>query len=82
MFRSSLNLSDDPTIWAGNMVGIDPHKHTLSAVVPDGRGGLLAQSHFNVSGEDHRALDKWALGFGPVARWGVESSVLLGGGHS
>lgn len=31
---------------AGNMVGIDPHKHTLSAVVLDGRGGLLAQSHF------------------------------------
>lgn len=37
---------------AGNMVGIDPHKDTLSAVVLD-RGGLLARSHFKVSGEGH-----------------------------
>ena len=63
---------------AGNMVGIDPHKHTLSAAVLDGRGGLLAQSHFKVSGEGHRALDKWALGFGPVARWGVEGASGIG----
>jgi len=28
----------------GNVVGIDPHKHTLSAAVVDQRGGILSLS--------------------------------------
>src|SRR6188508_39530 len=59
---------------AGNVVGIDPHKRTLSAAVVDARGGLLAGEHFRVSGEGHRALVAWACSFGPVARWGVENA--------
>jgi transposase len=62
----------------GNVVGIDPHKRTLSASVLDERGGLVATRHFKVSGEGHRAFEQWALGFGPVARWGVESASGIG----
>jgi transposase len=58
----------------GNIVGIDPHKRTLSATVLDDRGGLLGTEHFKVSGEGHRALDAWATSFGEVARWGVEGA--------
>jgi transposase len=62
----------------GNTVGIDPHKHTLSATVLDQRGGFLATEHFEVSGEGHRALEQWAVGFGSVARWGVEGASGVG----
>jgi transposase len=61
-----------------NVVGIDPHKRTLSASVLDERGGLLGTRHFKVSGEGHRALEMWVLGFGSVARWGVEGASGVG----
>jgi hypothetical protein len=35
---------------AGNVVGVDPHKRTLTATVADTRGGVLASAHFRVSG--------------------------------
>ena len=57
---------------AGNVVGIDPHKRTLSATVVDARGGILGSAHFRVSGEGHRELEAWARQFGQIARWGVE----------
>jgi hypothetical protein len=38
----------------------------------------VAQAHFHVSGEGHRALEAWAVGFGPVARWGIEGASGLG----
>ena len=63
---------------AGNVVGIDPHKRTLTATVADPRGGVLASEHFRVSGEGHRALEAWARQFGPIARWGVEGSASWG----
>ena len=50
---------------AGNVVGIDPHKRTLSAAVVDVRGGIVASEHFRVSGDGHRALEAWARSFGP-----------------
>jgi transposase len=62
----------------GNVVGIDPHKRTLSAAVMDARGGLLASEHFRVSGEGHRALVAWARSFGPIARWGIENAAGWG----
>lgn len=61
-------------VEVGNIVGIDPHKRSLSATVLDGRGGVLGQAHFKVSGEGHRALEELALDLGPVARWGVEGA--------
>src|SRR4051812_28874700 len=59
---------------AGNVVGIDPHKRTLTAAVVDARGGIVASEHFRVSGDGHRALVAWARQFGLIARWGVENA--------
>ena len=59
---------------AGNVVGIDPHKQTLTATVLDPRGGIVASEHFKVCGDGHRALEVWAKQFGMVARWGVEGA--------
>ena len=56
---------------AGNVVGIDPHKRTLTATVVDPRGGILGSEHFRVSGDGHRALEVWARQYGQIARWGV-----------
>jgi transposase len=75
---------------AGNVVGIDPHKRTLTATIADPRGGVVASEHFKVSGGGHRALEAWARQFGPIARWGVENAAgwgrhtavfLIGRGH-
>ena len=63
---------------AGNVVGIDPHKRTLTATVVDPRGGILASAHFRVSGEGHRELEAWARQFGQIARWGIEGSASWG----
>jgi hypothetical protein len=63
---------------AGNVVGIDPHKRTLTATVADPRGGVVASGHFHVSGDGHRALEAWARQFGPIARWGVEGASSWG----
>lgn len=60
--------------WTANVVGIDPHKRTLTATVVDGRGGIVAGEHFRVSGDGHRALEAWARSFGPIARWGIEGA--------
>src|SRR5437764_1492391 len=38
---SSLLMTPD---HAGNVVGVDPHKRTLSATVADARGGILASA--------------------------------------
>jgi transposase len=63
---------------AGNVVGIDPHKRTLTAAVVDARGGIVASEPFRVSGDGHRALEAWARSFGPIARWGVENATGWG----
>jgi hypothetical protein len=63
---------------AGNVVGVDPDKRTLSATIADPRGGILASEHFRVSGDGHRALEVWAGQFGPIARWGVEGASSWG----
>jgi transposase len=61
-----------------NIVGIDPHKRTLSAAIVDERGGIVGVEHFKVSGHGHRALEAWARSFGPVMRWGIEGATGLG----
>jgi transposase len=63
---------------AGNVVGVDPHKRTLTATVVDARGGIFGSEHFRVSGEGHRELEVWARQFGPIARWGVENAAGWG----
>jgi transposase len=69
---------DRPCEGVGNIIGIDPHKRTLSATVLDGRGGVLGTEHFQVSGQGHRALQEWALSYGSVNRWGVEGASGIG----
>jgi transposase len=59
---------------AGHVVGIDPHKRTLTATVVDPRGGILGSEHFRVSGDGHRALEAWARQHGQIARWWVENA--------
>jgi transposase len=66
------------SVPASNVVGIDPHKRMLSATVLDGRGAMLGQAHFKVSGVGHRALEAWATAFGPVQRWGIEGASGFG----
>jgi transposase len=77
-------------VRGGNVVGIDPHKRTVTATVVDRRGGIVACEHFRVSGDGHRALEAWAGQFGPVERWGIEGAsgwgrhtaiFLIGRGH-
>jgi hypothetical protein len=64
--------------YAGDVVGIDPHKRMLTASVVDPRGGILASGHFRVSGQGHRELEAWARQFGQIARWGIEGSASWG----
>ncbi len=66
------------SLLVSNVVGIDPHKRMLSATVLDGRGAVLDQAHFKVSGVGHRALEAWASEFGPVLRWGIEGASGFG----
>jgi transposase len=63
---------------AGNVVGVDPHKRTLTATIVDPRGGIVATEHFRVSGDGHRAREAWARQFGPVARVGIEGASAWG----
>ena len=72
---SSVLLTPD---HAGNVVGVDPHKRSLTATVVDPRGGILASGYFRVSGDGHRALEAWARQFGPIVRWGVEGASSWG----
>ena len=74
--RSSMLVGADR---AGNVVGIDPHKRTLTAIVIDARGGVPAGEHFCVSGDGHRALEAWARSVGPVVRWGWRTPPAGGG---
>jgi transposase len=69
--RSSTLLTPDR---AGNVVGVDPHKRTLTATVIDPRGGVVASEHFRVSGDGHRAFEAWARQFGPIVRFGIEGA--------
>ena len=63
---------------SGNVFGADPHKRTVTASVLDERGGVLGTETFRVSGDGHRAMEAWALSFGPIVRWGIEGASGLG----
>ena len=51
--RSSVLITE---ALAGNVVGSDPHKRTVTTTVLDGRGGVLGTAHYKVSGDGHRAM--------------------------
>src|SRR4051812_5298640 len=58
----------------GNEVGVDPHKHTLTASVLDPTGAVLDTKSFNISGTGHRDMEAFALEFGPVRTWAIEGA--------
>jgi len=62
----------------GNIVGIDPHRRTLTATVLDERGVAVGHDHFDNTNAGYRALTGWVDRFGPVQRWGVEGASGLG----
>ena len=57
-----------------NVVGVDPHKHTLTASVLDPTGGVLGTESFNISGVGHREMETFVLEFGPVRTWAIEGA--------
>jgi transposase len=59
-------------------IGVDPHKHVLSAVALDERGGLLGHWHGAPSERGIRALHTWAMECAPAATWAIEGSNSLG----
>ena len=60
------------------VVGVDPHKHVLSAVALDERGGLLGHWHGEPSERGISALQTWAMERAPAATWAIEGSNSLG----
>ena len=60
------------------IIGVDPHKHVLSAVALDERGGLLGHWHGELSERGIGALQTWAVERAPAATWAIESSNSLG----
>jgi transposase len=60
------------------IIGVDPHKHVLSAVALDGRGGLLGRWHGEASSRGTHALRAWAAEQAPGAAWAIEGSNRLG----
>ncbi len=60
------------------VIGIDPHKHVLSAIALDARGGRLGQWTGGTTRHAIRALLAWAAQVAPEAVWAIEGSNFLG----
>ena len=76
--KSSSGSAAKAPLEPGNIFGADPHRKTLTATVLDCRGGILGTEVFRVSGDGHRAMERWATSFGPIQRWGVEGASGVG----
>src|SRR5436305_14754398 len=60
------------------IVGVDPHKHVLSAVALDDRGGVLGNWNGAMSAKSLSTLLGWAAELTPGATWAIEGSNNLG----
>jgi transposase len=60
------------------IVGVDPHKHVLSAVALDERGSVLGNWNGTMSAKSLGALRGWAAELTPMAIWAIEGSNNLG----
>ncbi len=60
------------------IIGVDPHKHVLSAVAPDDRGGVLGNWRGEMSVRGMSVLQCWAAECAPGATWAIEGSNNLG----
>ena len=73
---------------AGNVVGVDPHKRTLTATIVDPRGGIVASEHFRVSGRRAPGAggvgaavrrDRAVSGVEGASAWGRHTAIFLAG---
>jgi transposase len=60
------------------IIGVDPHKHVLSAVALDDRGGVLGNWNGAMSAKSLSTLLGWAGELTPEAIWAIEGSNNLG----
>jgi transposase len=60
------------------VIGVDPHKHVLSAVVIDARGGRLGHWTGGTTRHAICALQAWSAEVAPEAVWAIEGSNFLG----
>jgi hypothetical protein len=51
------------------IIGVDPHKHVVSAVALDERGGLQGHWHGELSERGVSTLQAWAVERSPTATW-------------
>ena len=61
------------------VVGVDPHKHTHTAVAVDHNGRELGQLTVKARAEGHRRLIRWAGQFPGPMMWGVEDCRQVSG---
>jgi len=71
-------LTTTVTSIDANVVGVDPHRQTLTATVLDGRGAAVGHEHFPTTRAGFAQLLEWASAFGAIDRWGVEGASGLG----
>jgi transposase len=60
------------------VIGVDPHKHVLTAVALDERGGRLGHWSGSTARPGIRELRAWAARHAPEAIWAIEGSNFLG----
>ena len=60
--------------------GVDTHLDVHVAAAVDGNGGVLGVASFATTPSGFRALHEWLVGFGRVARVGVEGTGAYGAG--
>lgn len=60
--------------------GVDTHKDVHVAAVIDERGKILDTAEFETTTRGYRSLLEWMLGFGELARVGVEGTGTYGAG--
>ena len=60
--------------------GVDTHRDVNVAAVVDMNGGLLGIESFPTTGDGHRLLSSWMVGFGTIERVGIEGTGAYGAG--
>ena len=58
------------------VIGVDPHKHVLSAVALDERGGVLGRWHGPSSQRGIQALVTWADEQAMRPAWAIEAATI------
>jgi transposase len=61
-------------------VGVDTHKDVHVAVAIDGLGVRIGESHLPTTPTGYASLERWAVGLGPIAAFGIEGTGSYGAG--